>query len=101
MVKDMFQMTRHERQGSIVVLVIMALLMAGSVVVRHCHHAPPELQQIGIQQFESEADSSLLIVPSKPSGVHKPKHEKKSRKRQSRKPKPTKQPRHIDPVPQF
>ena len=50
MVKDLFQMTKRERQGSIVVLVIMALLMAGTVAVRQCHHTPLELQQTGIQQ---------------------------------------------------
>ena len=98
--KDLFDMTRRERQGTIVVLVIIALLMAGTVVVRQCHHESAELQQSAIQQFESEADSSLLIVPSKPSEAHKSKP-KKSRKRQPKKPKPVKQPRHIDPVPQF
>ena len=94
-------MTRRERQGTIVVLVIIALLLAGSVVVRHCHHTSPELQKSSIEQFESEADSSLLMAPSNPSDTHKSNPKKQSRKRQPKKPKPSKQPRHIDPVPQF
>lgn len=99
--KDLFEMTRRERNGTIVVLVIIALLLAGTVVVQHCHYASPELQQSTIQQFESEADTSLLIAPSKPSDAHKSKPKKQSRKRQPKKPKTSKQPRHIDPVPQF
>lgn len=98
---DLFEMTRRERQGTIVVLVIIALLLAGTMVVRHCHHASPELQKSSIEQFESEADSSLLIAPTKPSDAHKSKPKKQSRKRQPKKSKSAKQPRHIDPVPQF
>ena len=94
------EMTKRERRGTIVVLVVIALLMAGTVAVRYCHHEPlPESQQSEIQQFESDADSSLLVFPEKPKKTHKPK--KKSHKNHHPKSKPDKQPRHIDPVPQF
>lgn len=95
----LFDMTRRERQGTIVVLAAIALLLACTVAVRYCHEPSPELQQSEILKFESEADTSLLVVPSKPTKTHKPK--KKSRKHHSPKKKQDKQPRHIEPVPQF
>lgn len=95
-------MTRRERRGTIVVLVLLALVLAGSLATRSCHDAAYEgVDKAEIQRFERDIDSSAVIV-SKPHRDKRLKN-KKTRKRRSpsSSPKPAKQPRHIDPVPQF
>ena len=96
-------MTRRERRGTIVVLIVIALLLGLAVSMRYCRDEPvvetPELQR-----FRSEVDT--VTAPEQPSGKHKTPSGKKpvhKRKKQPKpdKPKPPAQPRPIDPLPQF
>lgn len=105
MIKDFFDMTRHERRGTIVILVIIALSLAAMSVLR-CHRpadVSPEVTN-AVRQFEAEVDSSAVEV-DKPSPKKSVKPEKKHRKSKSshpsKTPKPKPEPRRMDPVPQF
>lgn len=103
MIKDFFDMTRHERRGAIVILVIIALVLAVTFVMR-CHRPDdvPPASTNAVRQFEAEVDSSAVEV-YKPSPKKTVKPEKKGRKSKSPKPtnKPKPEPRRMDPVPQF
>lgn len=101
--KGFFKMTRRERRGTIVLLVLLALVMAGTLANRSCRDAVPEdVKTAEMLMFESEIDSSKVTVPKSQKKKRSP--NKKSKKRRtppSSSPKPNKPPRPIDPVPRF
>lgn len=96
-------MKRHERRGAIVVLVLIALLLATTCVMRCHREAATPVPTEDIRQFEAEADSATISSP-KPS-AKKPASSKKKRRHGSSKPskpsKPAPAPRRLDPVPQI
>ena len=106
MIKDFFEMTRHERRGAIVVLVTIALLLAATCFTR-CHRRADVPQQADvIRQFEAELDSSTMDVskplPEKaasPEGKHHKASPKRSKPAHSPKPSPSSRP--MEPVPQI
>lgn len=98
-------MTRHERMGTIVILVIIALLLAGTVVLRACGgNDVPATDESTLIRFEAEVDSmsSVLTISDSTKNKH-PKRKKKSRKSHSpqRDKKPRPEPHKMDPVPRF
>lgn len=107
--KELFSMTRHERIGTIVILVAIALLLAGTVAVRSCQaHQEIPADVAGVNDFELEADSAMAAFKShegqttrkrdKAKKPHKPRSAKKKNKPHS---KPDPAPHKMDPVPQF
>ena len=100
--QDFFSMTRRERQGAIVLLLLIALLLGVSLAVKTCGNKEAiPVQTVEIEKFESEIDS-IAIPGVKPTPAHK--RPSSHKKRKPRKPKPTKPapaPRPVDPVPQF
>ena len=99
-IKEFFEMKRHERRGSIVVLALIAVLLAATFVVRNCHQAEQPVPVVDIRQFEDEADSAVLTV-QKPAHK-KPATTRKKRRHSAPKPsKPAPAPRRLDPVPQI
>jgi len=108
---DFFTMTRHERRGTIVLIVVIAALIAGLAASRSCHRGDtpsPETQQ-AIEQFEHHTDSLRTRQQEarqrKTTRNEKKDADKQKRQRKSKKgKKPAKsepQPRRLDPVPQF
>ena len=101
--KGFFKMSRRERRGTIVLLVLIALVMAGTLANRSCRDAvPKDVKTAEMLMFESEIDSSKVTVPKSQKKKRSP--NKKSKKRRtppSSSPKPNKPPRPIDPVPRF
>ena len=99
-IKDFFEMKRHERRGSIVVMAIIALILVATCYVRSCRGGDSTLSSVDIRQFEAEADTTTITHP-------KPEHKKpaaapKKRRHSSPKPsKPAPAPRRLDPVPNF
>ena len=94
-------MTRNERRGMIVLLIAIALMLVAAVAARYHHEELPQsVNDVEISRFEAEADSAAIEV-SKPTR-HTPEH-KTTRKRPKRetKPKPSREPRPVDPVPKF
>ena len=107
--KELFSMTRHERIGTIVILAAIALLLAGTAVVRSCQaHQEIPANMMGVNDFEAEADSVMAAFNShdgqsahnrdKAKKHHKSRSAKK-RDKPHKKPDPA--PHKIDPVPQF
>ncbi len=99
--KEFFEMTRHERRGAVAILVIIALLIAVTCATR-CYRpavAPADIDSVLL--FESEVDSSTVKVIKPAPKTRKDKRSKPAKKRSkpSRSPKPS--PRRMDPVPQF
>lgn len=98
--KEFFEMKRHERRGTIMVLALIAVLLAVTFVVRNCRGVEQPVPMEDIRQFETDADSTTLMVP-------KPAHKKPAASRKKRRhaaPKPSKPapaPRRLDPVPQI
>lgn len=99
--KQYFEMTRRQRFGTIVVLIVIAVLLVMTVVVRSCRIDgvdPVPLSEL--QQFEAQVDSAAVTTSdSKP--VSKPKSRSKRHTKPARKAKPSHQPRRLDPVPEF
>ena len=101
--RKLWQMTKRERRGTIVVLVVIALLLGMALTVRYCRDEPV-VETTELQRFRSEVDT--VAVPEKPTKSHKtttgekraPKHKKQPK---PDKPKPSAPPRPIDPLPQF
>ena len=101
--RKLWQMTKRERRGTIVVLVVIALLLGMALTVRYCREEPV-VETAELQRFRSEVDT--VAVPEKPTKSHKtttgkkraPKHKKQPKRD---KPKPSAPPRPIDPLPQF
>ena len=100
--KELFDMTRHERRGSIVVLVLIALLLALTCVLK-CNRGTTQLIQneaVEMRQFEAEVDSTTVETPKQ--APDKPASPKKKRHRATPKPpKSSPEPRRLDPVPQI
>lgn len=106
--KDFFTMTRNERRGTIVVLVLIALLLVGSMAARSCRQEVPvvEAQSDDLERFDTETDT----LSSPAAGFRKTmrdstrrSHHRHGKKHKSNdKPKSAKPaPRRMDPVPQF
>ena len=110
--ENRWSMTRHERRGAIVILVVIALALAATLLVRSCRTdvVPAGIE---VQRFQVEADSSAAVLErqqapakrkNKPSDTLKHKTRRKSGGKRGRKPsgtKPPVAPRPVDPVPQF
>ena len=101
-------MTRNERRGTIAVLVLIALLLAGSVAVRSCRQDVPivETQSDNLEQFDNETDtlsSPAARFPRTSSDSSRRSHHRHGKKHKTNgKPKSAKPaPRRMDPVPQF
>ena len=94
-------MSRRERRGTIVILVLIAVLLVSTLAVRTCgrDRALP-FQATEIEQFEADADSVTLTIDKTEK---KQPHRKKGKKQRKSppKPRPEKTPRRLDPVPQF
>jgi len=101
--KQLFQMSRRERRGTIVILAAIAVLLVGSQVYRSCvKDTITPIPATGINQFEAEADSAALTVgrAKKDAKKHHPKRSG-SRRKSPKSPRPEKPARRLDPVPQF
>lgn len=99
----LWQMTKRERRGTIVVLVVIALLLGMALTVRYCRDEPV-VETTELQRFRYEVDT--VAVPEKPTKSHKTPTGKKHAPRHKKQPKPDKPkpsapPRPIDPLPQF
>ena len=107
--KELFDMTRRERRGTIIVLALIALVLAVTVAARHWRTEPPvTVPQEQLMRFDAETDSlpsSQAVRPDKEQSRHHPADRKpvsKSGKKQdgkSGKKSPSSAP--MDPVPQF
>ena len=100
--KDFFDMSKHERRGTIVVLVLIAVMLAASVAVRSCRDmsvvSRPSVEQL---QFDAATDT---VTPPATKSVKKEKSPKKARRSKSSPRKSPKQPPAsppMTPVPQF
>lgn len=97
-------MTRRERRGTVVVLLLIALLLVGSLSTRSCRSGEEyRLNDAEIQQFEESLDSAVVIESKH---AKKRKSDTTKRKRRHRGPshkksKPAAEPQRMDPVPQF
>lgn len=103
-IKDFFVMTRNERRGTIVVLVLIALLLAGSVAVRSCRSSVPviESQSNDLERFDAETDTVLLPSEPRQSKSHRDGSHRSSHRQSGKKSKPSNPAsRPMDPVPQF
>lgn len=101
--KQLFQMSRRERRGTIVILAAVAVLLVGAQAYRSCvKDTVPPLQTTEINQFEVEADTTTLTVgyAKKDAKKHHPKRSGQ-RRRSPKGPRPEKPARRLDPVPQF
>lgn len=98
--KRLLDMTKRERRGTIVLLLLMgAVLLASLFFSMRKDRAPVAgTDVVAIEAFEAEADSAVMSDPP----VHHKTDKKKSHKRHAaKKPKPANRPRRLDPVPQF
>lgn len=102
--KELFQMSRQERRGTIVVLALIAVLLVGTLVVRSCgkDRSGYFVEQDEIEQFEAATDSVTVTV-DKPLKKKNQQHAKRTKQRRSapKKSRPKDEPRRLDPVPQF
>ena len=104
--KDLFTMTRHERMGTIAILVIVALLLLGSFLLPRLRSGEADPQLIeDVSRFQATVDT---VRSHQAPDAAPPKSVKKTSKSGKRKagrskPKPSHQPapRKMDPVPQF
>lgn len=103
--KDFLAMTRHERRGTIVVLVVIAVILAMTAMVRSCPSDSLDAEQvIEMQRFQNEVDTVSMTVDGQGKSRKPKAGKKKPRRPRAKKPKhvkPAPQPRRIDPVPQF
>ena len=101
--KELFQMSRQERRGTIVILALIALLLIGTLVVRSCGEDWSEdfVESDEIEQFEAATDSVTVTVEK--NIKKKQHHTKRTKQRRSgpKKSRPEDKPRRLDPVPQF
>lgn len=100
--KGLLDMTRRERRGTIVLLAVIAVMLLAAVAARY-HHEDIVVDSVNtsaINRFEAETDSVSVQEPKHKH--HAPEHKttQKRPKRGSR-PKPSHEPRPIDPVPNF
>ncbi len=108
--KDILTMSRRERQGTIALLAVIALLLVATVVVRSCRHEstvdPPRVE---VQQLEADVDTVDVVVKEKaikrqdgPSKQQEsPSKRSPKRFRHPKRTKPAHAPRPLDPVPAF
>jgi len=101
--RDFFDMTRHERRGTIVLLVIIAVILLSTLAVRSCKtDVPTDAHEAALIQFESEIDSARVddttAVPQRPRHAKRKVRKKKQPTRSSG---TSPQPRRVDPVPSF
>ncbi len=101
MKKNLLDMTRRERRGTIVLLALIAVLLLVTALVRLRKGTTPapSATRAAVEAFEAEADSAIITV-DKPLR-HKGEKKKSSKRRAENKPKPADKPRRLDPVPQF
>ena len=104
MEKGFFDMTRHERRGTIAVLALIALLLIATLAVRSCRpETPVTVQAEAVQQFDAATDTVQPPVrghAKRDKQAAKP-HSPKKKKHDNRPRKPAPAPRPVDPVPQF
>ena len=102
--KELFQMSRQERRGTIVILALIALLLIGTLVVRSCGEDRSEdfVESDEIEQFEVATDTVTVTV-EKNLKKKKRQYTKRTKQRRSgpKKSRPNDKPRRLDPVPQF
>lgn len=100
-------MTRNERRGTIVLLVIIALLLVGCVVARSCSsHDTIAVDAVEMEDFKVEADSAIKTMQTRQhSATQRTRHERgkspSRKKRPHREKKQSPPERRMDPVPQF
>lgn len=103
--KELFDMTRRERRGTIVVLALIALILAVTLITRQWRDEPPVTpQQEEMLRFDAATDSVAppqAVHRGKPHTRHHATKKKSSRKsgKNSGKNSPSSAP--MDPVPQF
>lgn len=93
--KEQMSMSRHERQGALVVLALI-LVVVSALWAAKAHHAPvPPAERAALLQWAAEADSARKLAASRDSieTVHK-KGQKKSHKARQHKPGKKHEPRH-------
>ena len=96
--KDLFEVTRRERRGSIVLMALIALVLAVTAFFRYCSPSPRvDVTQPGIERFEQQIDSVKPLTPAHKSPVSTRKRHNPSRKEKG---KPSGQ-RRLEPVPQI
>jgi len=99
---DFFAMSRHERRGMIALLVLIALLLAGTVGMRYCSRDnDATLQSAAVEQFAAQADSAAVTVRHHRHDRKASPSTRKHKRPRDKKPKPKPAPRRLDPVPQF
>lgn len=103
--KDLFAMTKRERRGTIVVLLVIAILLILSFALKRSKPSvPDDVKESEMLQFEAEVDS-VRVIPNSHKAKPKPSAEKgkvhKKRKKPTREQKPKTRPRNVDPLPQF
>ena len=102
--KELFQMSRQERRGTIVVLALIAVLLVGTLVIRSCGEDRSEdfVESDEIEQFEVATDTVTVTV-EKNIKKKKRQYTKRTKQRRSapKKSRPKDEPRRLDPVPQF
>ena len=100
--KGLFDMTRHARRGMVAMLVAIAVTLFITVMVKS--HREPVPHSVTWQEsslHEGIADTSSVSIVS---SVRKEPSRQRSRKHQKRrpaKPGPAREPRRLDPVPNF
>lgn len=99
---ELFGMTRRERRGTIVILALMALVMAGGAVFRHCAPRPRvEVMQADLERFEQQIDSMQQSTHPAGKPAKEPASTRKRHKQPSTSPKAPQRERRLDPVPQI
>lgn len=95
-------MTRRERRGTIVLLMLMAVIIMLSTIIGYRHENTPQSQTAAqLESFEQQTDTTAFMVEkAKPNKHGKKRHG--SKRQSGKKEKPTSdKPRRLDPVPQF
>ena len=100
--KQLFQMSRRERRGTIVLLALMAMLITVSFVIGSRKEHVPQADNVDkLELFDAQTDTVKYTVEKnvrEKSG--KKRHATKRRAPKKSKPSSDK-PRRLDPVPQF
>lgn len=102
--RDLFDMTRHERRGMIVMLIVVALLLVAAVAARYYRDDSVVSADVTeVSNFEAAADTSAIKVvkPRVPKRAPAADKKRAGRPASKPKPKPSREPRRLDPVPAF
>lgn len=99
--KRLLDMTKRERRGTILVLLLIAVILVTSLLMRTRRDSAPVAgtDAVTLQAFEAQADSAVVTV--NPPVRHKTDRKKSHKRRAAKKAKPADKPRRLDPVPQF